>query len=97
MVDKVCVNRFGPNLRLRSYLVSALIYIGTKLQLKFQTPVRLGQSYRWFSTSIWFDRAVFSRFFFHHVLTLLACNKCYSVFHRRFTKIPKKNDVDDDV
>ena len=46
MGDKVRVNRFGPNLKLRSHLVSALIYIGTKLQLKFKTPVQMGQSHR---------------------------------------------------
>ena len=90
MVDKVCVIRFGPNLKLRSYLISASIYIGNKLQLKFQTPVQLGQSRMWFSTSIWLNRAVFSRLFFHHMLTLLAYNKYYNVFHHRFSKIPQK-------
>ena len=90
MVDKVCVNRFGPNLKLRAYLVSASIYVGTKLQLKFRAPVWLGQSYRWFPTSIRFNRAVFSRLFFHYVLTLIAYNKCCNVFQRKFTKIPQK-------
>ena len=90
MGDKVRVDRFGPNLKLRAYLVSASIYVGTKLQLKFRAPVWLGQSYRWFPTSIRFNRAVFSRLFFHYVLTLIAYNKCCSVFQRKFTKIPQK-------
>ena len=90
MVDKVCVNRFGPNLKLRSYLVSASLYIGNKLQLKCLTSVWSAQSYIWFPTFTCFKRMVFSRLFFRHILTLLACIKWQRVFYHKFIKTLQK-------